>query len=162
MNIIEMTADQLPLEQFPHLQFQEGQVEVYKSLIEKMNKRKELIKADSEPKNDYVANENEILIIKTDMELARIHTNLIKKQMYIKDFRSSCLKTLVEMETKWNEVMAKGRLMQDKDDQLKEAMGKADAELFDKNLEAKISHYLTIKNILNPPKEEKKNHLKKA
>lgn len=162
MNVSEMTADQLPLDKFPHLQFQEGQIEVFKTLIEKLNKRKELIKNDTEPKSDYIANEKDIEVIKTDMELARIHTNLIKKQMYVRDFRESCLRTLVEMETKWNEVMAKGRLMQDKNEQLREAMSKSDNELFEKNTEAKISHYITIKNIINPPKEEKKSNLRKA
>jgi len=162
MNIKELTADTLPLDKFPHLQFQENQIAVFKTLVEKLNKRKEIIKADTEPKSDYIANEKEIEVIKTDMELARVHTSIIKKQMYVKDFRESCLRTLVEMDTKWNELMAKGRLMQDKNEQLRDAMSTTDIELYEKNLEAKISHYITIRGIIYPPKEEKKTNLKKV
>jgi len=157
MNIEGITAETLPLDKFPHIKFNEERLAEMEMLVACFNVRRDFLKESLDLKIGYEHNEDKILLIKTDMELARLHTSIIKKKTYLKDFRASCFEILKEMESKLNEVMAKGRLMSDKNPQLKEAMDNADKKLFEENWEAHISHYLTIKQILNPKKESKNN-----
>lgn len=157
-----MSSNQtLEIEKFPHLDFQKRSLGTLNELIACLQKRIELLEGEMEDDDAHVENEKRITVIETTMKLERFQTSAIKKRVYIEDYEKSCLNVMEEMATKFNEVMAKGRLLKNESSQLREFFEKQNIKNYEVNLEAKIRDYLTVKELLNPAKDDSKGKLKK-
>jgi len=148
---------------FPHLKFQLENLKMTEELVSRLQYRKSYFSEKPVHDDPFTANENGIAIIETTMKLEKMQTSLIKKRIYLTDYIKGCKSILDEMATKFNEVMAKGRLLKDENSQLRELFANQKDIDYESNMEFKIRDYIVVKNILNPPKEEKsKGNLKKA
>lgn len=165
MNFTNLTPETLPADKLPHLRFTLESITTLENLIVLLNARKEIINKElSDPnsgKSEYEINERKIMLIKTDMELSSNHANIYKKQAYIVDLKNSYANVLKEMDEKWNEVYELALSKKDGNKNLEEELAKYDLALFADNWEYAVNFYLTLKNILYPPKEETKK-LKKV
>lgn len=153
---------EIPLEKLPHLQLTEKSMGVLKELVVALNNRKALIteilgdndasyEASSESK--YKRNEYQILLIKTDFELARVHSNIVQKKMYFDDYMANIKSVLAEMEVKWDSLMEKAKTKKHNADIVK-LLEEANLEAFENNLEIKVNHYLQIKTRVYPKPNE--------
>ena len=134
MTTNEFTADTLPLEKFPHLTYQTKSVATYEKLVGCLLKRKEYLEMESE-EDEYDMNERDIALLQTELELEKLQTTLYQKKVRVGDFRKSCYEVLKEIEEKWNEVLAKARLMMDKNEEIKKAMSDEKKELFEEMIQ---------------------------
>jgi len=165
MNFTDLTPETLSADKLPHLKFTLESITTLENLIVLLNARKEIINKElSDPnteKSEYEINERKIMLIKTDMELSTNHANIYKKQAYIVDLKNNYITVLKEMDEKWNEVYELAISKKDGNKNLQEELAKYDLTFFAENWEYAVNFYLTLKNILFPPKEETKK-LKKA
>jgi hypothetical protein len=140
----------LPIDKFPYLQIQKDSVETLKNLIELLNKRNKFLKSHTEDITDYQANENKISIIKTEIELAKLHTQVIQKEKTIKEYVESITEYLKEIEKEWDSVIAKANIKSKNDKVVAEIIEQGSKQDFTKNYEYKIAHYIQLKNAINP------------
>lgn len=143
----------LPMEKFKHLQITKDAIEQLKGLVELLNKRKKLILAEEENLTPYEQNERKISMVKTDIELAKLHSTIIQKEMYFKDFVTNATNVLQEMDKRWAEIMDKADKKSAKDEVLLKLLEEGKTKDFDNNLEEKIAFYIKVKNIVYPKGE---------
>lgn len=165
MQTEEKTAEMLtlPLDKFPHLQHTKNSIDTLKNLVELLNKRKRIIENSTEELKPYEQNERQIALIKTDIELAKVHTGIKQKEIYFKDFSNNVTTYLKEIEEKWDTLMEKARKTANNNNpDLKKLLDEADHTEFEKNWELKINHYIRVKVLVYPKKDPTGGHLKKA
>ena len=143
----------LPMEKFKHLQITNDSIAQLKGLVELLNKRKKLILADEENLTPYEQNERKIILVKTDVELAKIHSTIIQKEMYFKDFVDKATSVLKEMDKRWVEIMEKAEKKSAKDEALSKLLQEGKSKDFESNLEEKIAFYINVKNAVYPKGE---------
>lgn len=144
----------IPMDKFPYLQIQKDSVATLKSLIDLLNKRIKLLQEKSIV-SDYESNENKITKIKTEIELAKLHTQVIQKEKTIKEYVDSITEYLKEIETNWDDVIAKANDKVKTNKLIAEIIEQGSKQDFTKNYEYKIAHYIQLKNALNPHKLKK-------
>lgn len=145
----------LPLEKFPYLEVQKKSVKTLKELIELLNKRIKLINKKTGEASDYEVNEDKINVIKTEIELAKLHAQVIQKENSIKEYTKNITEYIAEMETKWQEVMQRAEKKAKNDKTLADMLEKSKGTDYDKNYEHKIGHYIQVKSYLYPQKTTK-------
>jgi hypothetical protein len=143
----------LPMEKFKHLQITKDSIEQLKGLVELLNKRKKLILADEENLTPYEFNERKISLVKTDIELAKVHSTIIQKEMYFKDFVDKATSVLKEIDKRWVEIMEKAEKKSAKDEPLSKLLQEGKGKDFESNLEEKIAFYINVKNAVYPKGE---------
>ena len=163
MELKNLEPELLPIDKLPHLRFQVESTERSQKIIDALNKRKSLLERMLEMDVDanhlnalYEHNEKALLLIKTDIELAKTHTELIKKKDYIKDLRNNLVTVLKEMYDEWSNLIEKAEELKDTNKDIPQWLNKIDMPFFDTNWEYAIDFYLNLKHIIYPPKEEAK------
>ena len=140
----------IPMEKFPRLEAIGKTIANLKELVENLNKRKEIIKSDQEEISKFEKNERKILLCKTDIELAKVHTGIIAKERDIKEYLDKIVYPYInEIETEFDVVMAKARERAKKDGVLASVMNEVDYEMFKENWEHKFNHYIAISITVN-------------
>lgn len=149
----------IPFEKFPLVTFAKNEISQAKSLIEKLNLKKELTLAKIEEEIDvYEKNELEISIIKTDMELAQRHTFVLRKESEINQYiEQSIIPNLKETLTSFNMLIQKAKVVAENDSILKSVIDTLDYKLMEENYDYKINHYMAIKKYLAQKSENAKN-----
>jgi hypothetical protein len=163
MELKNLEPELLPIDKLPHLRFQVESAERSGKIISHLNIRKKLLQDIIDSKSNSLdtleqleMNEKELLLIKTDIELAKTHTDIIKKNEYIKDLRNNLVAVLKEMDENWADVIEKAEDLKETNNEIATWLGKLDMAFFDTNWEYAIDFYLNLKHIIYPPKEEKK------
>jgi hypothetical protein len=160
MELKNITEETLPLNKLTHLRLQIEDTETLRQLVSLMDDRRKIISAsmqDWEKSLDaYDFNERKISAVKTNIELAKVHTAIIRKENYIAEHKKLLVKTLVEMQEKWSETFDKLSKIANTNDAAKELLDKFDMATFDANWEIAIDFYFRAKNIIEPPKEQPK------
>jgi hypothetical protein len=146
----EEMAITIPMDKFPRLQSLQKIVADLKNLVEYLNKRKSLIKNNIDEVTPYQNNENKILVIQTDIELARLHTTIYEKEKQIKDYMDNELKSLNECDEEFENLMNKAREVAKSDALLDGVIKETNFDFFKENYEHKLNHYLAIKKYLTP------------
>lgn len=161
METIEQKATERNLELYPHLSQTLKSIEETEELISLLNNRKKLINESS--KNDllseYSANENKILIHKTNSELASLHKKVADRRVYVENLCKTLDEAEPQIEAHFNEVVIRAKNYKgDKqiEAQINLEISQASKIDFEKNHEAKIFHYLTLKKLLEQGKVSKK------
>jgi hypothetical protein len=163
MKLSQIEPALLPIDKLPHLKFQVEAVETYDKIIASLNKRKvylkELLSVTIDPLHTlsmYEQNERELLLVKTDLELAKTHTSKIQKEKYIEDVRNSFSTIIKEMDLEWANLIEKAESIREKKSDVDAILKTFDMVKFEENWELAVNFYVTLKNTINPPKEEKK------
>ena len=139
------TKENLPLEKFPHIIFTQNTINTNKKLVELLNKRKQISAPEKENLNDFEVNERNILLVKTDIELAKVHTSVIKNEMHLNEFIDGCVRVLNEMENNYDAIIAKSERKKKQDEKIAEILESRNEELFQENWEQKINFYLGLR-----------------
>jgi len=161
MELKNLEPELLPIDKLPHLRFQVESAERSQKIIDALNKRKSLLERMLELDVDnthlnalYEHNEKALLLIKTDIELAKTHTDIIKKNEYIKDLRNNLVAVLKEMDENWADIIEKAEDLKESNTEIQSWLSKLDMTFFDTNWEYAIDFYLNLKHIIYPSKEE--------
>jgi hypothetical protein len=153
----------VPFEKFPRLMALRKSIEELKDLIEYLNKRKKFLSEDQDSVSDYQRNENKISVIKTNIELAKVHTSIIHKERDIKDYLDKVYYPFFnEIDTDWNALLEKAKEKSKKDGTLANVLNETDHSLFTDNWEHKFNFYIAVKNYLYPKKAKVVQKLKKV
>ena len=140
---------------FPHLTNVKNSVETLTLYIEKLNKRKSLVSNEQNMKSSLQANEDEILLIKTDWELAKCHKNLSEKTDYVKNFTQKLVEYIDEVNENWEEMTQKAKIFYESNKKSKsnEIVKALETEFqnvkgvdFDDNWEIRIKHYIVLRS----------------
>ena len=149
---------------FPHLTNVKNSVETLTLYIEKLNKRKSLISNEQNMKSSFQANEDEILLIKTDWELAKCHKNLSEKIDYVKNFSQKLVEYIDEVNDNWEEMTQKAKIFYESNKKSKsnEIVKALETEFsnvkgvdFDDNWEIRIKHYIVLRTIFEQANKKK-------
>jgi hypothetical protein len=149
-NDLEEVAITIPMDKFPRLQSLQKIVADLKNLVEYFNKRKSMLTNNSEEVSAYQKNENKIIVIQTDIELARLHTTIYEKEKQIKDYLDNEMKSFSECEEEFENLMNNAREVAKKDALLDGVIKETNFDFFKENYEHKLNHYLAIKKYLAP------------
>jgi uncharacterized protein YlxP (DUF503 family) len=149
----------IPFEKFPLVTFAKNEISQAKSLIEKLNLKKELTLAKIETEQDvYEKNELEISIIKADVELAQTHTFVLRKEGEINQYiEQTIIPNLKETLTSFNMLIQKAKVVAENDSILKSVVDTLDYKLMEENYDYKINHYMAIKKYLEQKSETAKS-----
>jgi hypothetical protein len=149
----------IPFEKFPLVTFSKNEISQAKSLIEKLNLKKELTLAKIEIEQDvYEKNELEISIIKADVELAQTHTFVLRKEGEINQYiEQTIIPNLKETLTSFNMLIQKAKVVAENDSILKSVVDTLDYKLMEENYDYKINHYMAIKKYLEQKSETTKS-----
>lgn len=163
MKLSQIEPELLPIDKLSHLKFQVEAKETFEKIIESLNKRKvllkELLSVTIDPSHTlsmYEQNERELLLIKTDIELAKTHTSVIQKEKYIEDVRNSFSTILKEMDLEWSNLIEKAESLREKKSDVDDILKTFDMVKFEENWELAVNFYVTLKNTIYPIKQEKK------
>lgn len=149
---------------FPHLTNVKNSVETLTLYIEKLNKRKSLISNEQSIKSSFQANEDEILLIKTDWELAKCHKNLSEKTDYVKNFTQKLVEYIDEVNENWEELTQKAKIFYEsnkksKTNEIVKALATEFDNVkgvdFDDNWEIRIKHYIVLRTIFEQANKKK-------
>ena len=156
MSMQKMSFD---LDKFPHLLNLKNTIEDMKRYIDLLNKRKVLLKEKNTEKTEYEKNEDEIVVIRTNWELAKAHKNLREKENYFTEFCEKLDEHIQEANDHYDEVVAKARAWKGNKtiaEQLRVEFDTVQKEDLNTDWQMRIKHFITLKAIMNPkPKTNK-------
>jgi hypothetical protein len=164
MKKVEYQKLEFDVNKFPHLLSIQERVEELTLFIEKLNLRKALINGQSEMKSEFQKNEDEILLIQTNWDLAKSHKNLAEKNQYIKDFTEKLIKYIDEVNENFESIRMKALsyLENNKNSKNNETVKALEIEFeqvkntdLDENWEVRVKHYIMLKSIFEAPKKAK-------
>lgn len=147
------------LEKFPHLLNLKNTIEDMKRYIDLLNKRKVLLKEKNTEKSEYEKNEDEIVIIRTNWELAKSHKNLREKENYFTEFCEKLEEHIKETNENFDDVVSKARNWRGNKtiaEQLRVEFETVEKEDLNKDWQMRIKHFITLKAIMNPKPKSKK------
>jgi hypothetical protein len=149
---------------FPHLLTIKQRVEEITLFIEKLNKRKVLINNQQAKKSEFQKNEDDILLIQTDWDLAKSHKSLAEKTEYVREFVERLEKYIPEINENYESVVSKAKAYYEnnknsKNNDIAKALENEFKEVektdLNENWEVRIKHYLVLKNLLENKKKPK-------
>jgi hypothetical protein len=142
------------------MQIQRVEIEQRKRLVELLNKRKKIITINDDGLSIYEKNERDILVVKTDFELAKIHSSIQQKELTYKDYLDNSLRWLKEIETDWDKLIEKAtKLARNNNDTIKQLLALRDDKKFEENWEHKIWFYVELKKLVYPNRDNKPKDL---
>lgn len=147
----------LPIEKLPHLKFTKDSIDTANRLIDLLKNRKEIILSNKDLLTDYEKNERAIQLIKTDLELSKLHTSIIQKEMHIKDYTGGMLNILKEIDEKWDSLMEKAEKKAKHDEDIAKVLKLSDAKKFDEDWEFKVNFYVNVRTLIYPKIDPSKN-----
>ena len=142
-----------PIEKFPRLQSVMGSIENAKKLVEHLNERKRLITSGEGEENlsAFEKNERQILLRRTDIELAKVHTSIIKNEQDVRDYEIKVIKPNIGIiDAEFDILMKRAEKKAEKDEVLRKVLRETDEEKIKDNWEYRFNHFAAIKNYLYP------------
>ena len=153
----------VPMDKFPRLVAIRKSIDNLKSLVDFLNKRKEIITNSTDKISEYDANERSIVFMKTDIELAKVHTSIIHKEKDIKEYLDKVVFPIIgDIDNDWQGLLDKAKEKSKKDGTLAKVLEETDFSQFADNWEHKFNFYLAVKNYLYPNKAKVVQGLKKV
>jgi len=150
----ETKRAELDLSKYPFLTVKKQAIETREKMVRLLNNRKEMLKKRMNEQIGYEANESEILLIKTDDELAKIHTSLIQAKQQYEGLYLSCQLTTEEMEEKYQAIVNEATEKRKYSEEINEVFSTVDFDEMANDYDKKISFYLKLKAMLYPQTEE--------
>ncbi|MEI7510225.1 MAG: hypothetical protein WCJ62_12260 [Flavobacterium sp.] len=123
-------------------------VEKIGKMIELLNKRKEIINNEQVGLPDFESNERQILLLKTDYELAKHHKNCIDIKKEIDGYIEKATDVITEMDTRWGEIIAKAKKEGVHKKDIRDILKSMDDVDIEDNIDVKINYYLHLKSMV--------------
>lgn len=143
----------IPMEKFPRLCAISKEVTERQKLVDCLNARKLIIIEGEEGLSNFEKNEREILLLKTDIELAKVHTSIISKKREVKDYFDKVVYPYIGViDNEIEKLFIKAKERSKKDGVLANVLREINTELFADNWEHKFNYYIAVKNYLDPKK----------
>ena len=146
------------MKRYPHLlNIKEG-LTTLKTLKERLEKRKKLIKTDFKEKSTHDQNEIEIILIETEIKIVKLNKSITERTDYYNDYFKQLTKMLPEVIKNFKSVRLEAlNLVKDKTHpnhkklkaELDTNNNKSDE--WNINYELKFRHYLEIKELIKTP-----------
>lgn len=164
MKKVELQKLELDVNKFPHLLSIQERIDELTMLIEKLNIRKSLIDSNKADKSPFELNEDAILVIKTNWELAKSHKSLAEKTKYVKEFTERLIKYIDEINENFESMRVKALsyLQNNKNSKNNDTVKALTVEFeqvkdtdLDENWEVRVKHYIMLKSIFDAPKKTK-------
>jgi hypothetical protein len=170
MKKVEYQKLEFDVNKFPHLLSVQERIDELTLFISHLNLRKGLINGEisqkypSGEKSAFQKNEDAILLIQTNWDLAKSHKNLAEKNQYIKDFTEKLIKYIDEVNENFESIRMKALsyLENNKNSKNNETVKALEIEFeqvkdtdLDENWEVRVKHYIMLKSILEAPKKAK-------
>lgn len=147
----------IPMEKFPRLCAISKEIGQRQELVDCLNARKLIIIEGEEGLSNFEANERKILLLKTDIELAKVHTSIINKKREIKDYFDKVVYPYIDViDNEIEKLFIKAKDRAKKDGVLAGVLREINTDLFADNWEHKFNYYIAVKNYLDPRKGLKK------
>ena len=144
------------MKRYPHLCNIKAGLSTLKTLKERLESRKKLIKANFTEKPPHEQNEIEITLIKTDIEIAKLNKNILERTEYFNTYFEQLANYFTILDKEFSNVRLEAiKLSMDKEfPKQKELKAELDpskclADQFNKNEEYRIRHYLELKKIMS-------------
>lgn len=164
MKLTNLEPDLLPIDKLPLLKNNVEIIERNEKIVELLNKRKRIINSEIDSiESAYEKNEREIILLKTDGELIKYHSDLFKRKSYVEDLKGKIIDVLKEMDKEWSNIIEKAELIKEKNEEVKKRLDSFDMNKMDDNWELAIDFYLNLKGIIYPEKnKDKKGKLQRV
>jgi hypothetical protein len=147
----------IPMEKFPRLCAISKEIGQRQELVDCLNARKLIIIEGEEGLSNFERNERKILLLKTDIELAKVHTSIINKKREIKDYFDKVVYPYIDViDNEIEKLFIKAKDRAKKDGVLAGVLREINTDLFADNWEHKFNYYIAVKNYLDPRKGLKK------
>jgi hypothetical protein len=170
MKTTEYQKLEFDINKFPHLLSVQDRIEELTLFINKLNLRKAFINGETsqgypcEEKSEFQKNEDAILLIQTNWDLAKSHKNLAEKTQYAKEFSERLIKYIDEVNENFESLRQKAftYLANNKSAKNNEKVKAIEVELdqvkdtdLDENWEVRVKHYIVLKGIFEDQKKPK-------
>lgn len=147
----------IPMEKFPRLLAVSKEISQRQELVKCLNARKLIIIEGEEGLSNFEKNERDILLLKTDIELAKVHTSIINKNREIKEYFDKVVYPYINViDNEIEKLFIKAKERSKKDGVLANVLKEINTDLFADNWEHKFNYYIAVKNYLDPRKGLKK------
>lgn len=147
----------IPMEKFPRLCAISKEITQRQELVDALNARKLIIIEGEEGISNFERNERKILLLKTDIELAKVHTSIINKKREIKEYFDKVVYPYIDViDNEIEKLFIKAKKRAKKDGVLAGVLREINTDLFSENWEHKFNYYIAVKNYLDPKKGLKK------
>ena len=147
----------IPMEKFPRLCAISKEITQRQELVDALNARKLIIIEGEEGISNFERNERKILLLKTDIELAKVHTSIINKKREIKEYFDKVVYPYIDViDNEIEKLFIKAKERAKKDGVLAGVLREINTDLFSENWEHKFNYYIAVKNYLDPKKGLKK------
>jgi anion-transporting ArsA/GET3 family ATPase len=150
----ETKKAELDLSKHPFLTVKKQAIETKEKMIRLLNNRKEMIQSKKKNQTGYDLNESEILLIKTDDELSKIHTGLIQYKQQYEGLVISCQLTTEEMEDKFQSLVDEASEKRKYSKEIDEVFSNVNFDEMAMDYDKKISFYFKLKAMLYPEQEK--------
>lgn len=155
IDVESLTLETTPVNPIPHLKFNIETRDTLQKLVTLLNEQKELAPKHSDfLKDQFGQNQMKILLLRTDIELAQLHTQIIKKNLYINDFFRDFKAALVEAKEKFDEVCNELSLVNS--EQSNVHLKTYNEIVFEENWEHFVNFYLIGKDIISNDRKGKR------
>ncbi len=147
----------IPMEKFPRLCAISKEVTKGQELIDCLNARKLIIIEGEEGLSNFEANERKILLLKTDIELAKVHTTIIQKKNSVKEYLDKIVHPYFnEIDSEMEKLTKKVKERANRDSNIATFLNDTRFDLFEDNWEHKFNFYASAKHYLTSNKILKK------
>jgi len=149
-------SSKLEISKFPLLEQQIKELAENKRLIDLLNVRKSLILQNSGKINPYELNEQSILEIETNKNLAKVHSQVNQSEHQIKSIINYFTEKLAEMENGvYEKTIETAETQSKKNKKLLTFISQYDRSDLDADLSKKIHFFISLRNFISPPKIKK-------
>jgi hypothetical protein len=150
-----MSKIKIQMDKFPHLSNVKKTITSIKKEIELLNKRKSLASQEIESLvSAYSKNEIEIVVLRTDRELARLYKTLNEQESHFKDYKEKLSSLIDEVNENYDTFIKEKRKSIIADEKIRQLFDTYKQFDFDANWEAKIMLYHELKELEKPTPEK--------
>jgi hypothetical protein len=125
----------------------EATIQTQKDLVECLKKRVEIL-LSNKVDDEYLMNENQITIIKTNAEINSLTQVIFEKQRYFEKYCKTFDQEYADMERNYVSVMEKASRAQNKHEGLRMLVNSYDRKAIEKDKELKLEYYKKIVSLL--------------
>lgn len=149
----ETKKAELDLSKYPFLTAKKRAIETREKMVRLLNSRKEMLQLKMKNQAGYDLNESEILLIKTDDELAKIHTGLIQAKQQYEGLVISCQLMTEDIQDKFQPLVDEASEKRKHSKEIDEVFSHVNFNEMASDYDKKISFYLKLKALLYPEQE---------
>ena len=150
------------IDKFPHLKNVKESIDDLKNYVELLEKRKRLARAGSSKLSELEQNDSDILIAETQIKISKANKTINERTDYFTEYHEKLMKLYDDVQENWDKLQKKVlKVIEEKTHpnhlKLAEEVKATSvfSKEFEKNWEMKFRHFIELKQLLQPPKDDK-------